>query len=152
MKTRILKTAARGATWMAMALAIGAAAPAAAELIDTSDALVQKARPQTFGDLSMRKQLCARSGFDGNCRDGLPSVKQDLLPPPGDPEDDLPPADPIVELPPIQELLPPPEAFDDLPPAIVPAAAAVAVPEPSAIGLLLLAAAGLATRRARPRR
>lgn len=143
----MLQKAVRGATWIAMAMAMGAATPAAAELIDSSDPLLQKARPQTF-DLSMRKQLCARSGFDGNCRDGLPSVKLDLLQPLDEPEDEPPPFEPIVELPPVQELLPP-DSFDKEPPAIVPAAAAVSVPEPSAIGVLLLAAAGLASRRAR---
>lgn len=144
MKAGIRRTAVRGTMGLVMALGIAAAVPASAELIDTSDALLQKARPQTF-DLSMRKQLCARSGFDGNCRDGLPSVKQDLLQPPSEPEDD-PPFEPIVELPPLQELLPPPDSDEKVPPMIVPAAAAVPVPEPSAIGVLLLAAAGLAVR------
>lgn len=136
MNAGILKTAIRCATLAALVIA---AAPAAAEIIDTSDSLLQKARPLAFGDFGARKQLCARSGFDDDCRDGLPSVKQDLL---------QPPSDSIIELPPVEELLPGPQKIDDLPLAVAPAAAA-SVPEPSAIGLLLLAAAGLATRRAR---
>lgn len=121
----------RIAACLAMALGAATSMPVAAGPFDSSDALVQKARPMAFGDFAARKQLCARLSVDGSCMDDLPSIKDDLLAPElGDPPplpDTLPVRDPIIEA-----------------PAMVPQPMVIAVPEPSSTATLLAVALAVA--------